>query len=82
MKIDVPCNVGDVVYQIDKSRQKIETKKVVRISIDICRDNLCAIFITFATFGFCIASDFGKTVFHDYAEAMHTLNEHLNRERT
>lgn len=81
MNIEVPCSVGDYVYELNKSREKIETKKVCRIEIYIGRDNRCMIHIEFEVCGFCRASDFGKTVFTDRADALHALDEYLSRKK-
>lgn len=82
MNIDVPCSVGDYVYELNKAREKVETKKVSHMQIHIGRDNGCLIHIEFEVCGFCRASDFGKTVFTDRPDALHALDEYLSRKKT
>lgn len=74
MNIDVPCNVGEYLYRVDKSRKIIETKKISQICVYIGR-NGCVIRIDFEICGFCTPSDFGKTVFKNRADALQKLEE-------
>ena len=64
------------------SEKKVETKKVSHMQIHIGRDGVSVIHIEFEICGYCRASDFGKTVFTDRADALHALDEYLNREKT
>lgn len=72
--IYIPCKVGDYVYILNKSQNRIETKKVCYIKIHIGRDDQILIHIEFEINGFCRASDFGKTVFTEKADAIAMLN--------
>ena len=75
----LPCNVGDYVYQIFRSYNKIETKKVKEIICRI-RGNGVDTEIIFETCGCCSASCFGITVFKNKAEAAAMLAI-FNREK-
>ena len=81
MIVEVPCNVGDYVYQLDRMREKIEIKKVAKIEIYIGRKNHISR-IEFEIAGFCFDSDFGKTVFADRNEAQSALDKFLSRKKT
>jgi len=83
MKIETPCDVGDYVFQIAKAKNEtiIVPRKVSYIQIHIGRDNRRQIHIEFETAGFCRDSDFGKTVFTDRADALHSLDEYLSRKK-
>ena len=74
MDIHIPCGVGDYLYRIDKSRKIIETKKINQINVYIGRDS-CIIHIEFEICGFCTASDLGKTVFKNRADAARKSEE-------
>lgn len=82
MIVEVPCNVGDYVYRLDRMREKIEMKKVARIEIHIGHNGKCISHIEFEIAGFCHASDFGKTVFPDRNEAQSALDKLLSRKKS
>lgn len=79
--VSIPCIVGDYVYELNKSREKVETKKVRNIEINIGRGNCYAVHIEFEVCGFCRPSDFGKTVFKTPGDAAHALDEYLSRKK-
>lgn len=81
MNIEIPCNVGDYVYELNKAQEKIETHIVVHVEVHIGRDKNQVVLITFATYGFCRLADFGETVFTDRADALHALDEYLSRKK-
>lgn len=74
MNIEIPCNVGDYVYKLNKSQKKIETKKISQINVHIGRDSL-AIHMEFEIYGFCTLRDLGNTVFINRADALRKLEE-------
>ena len=78
MYFNIPCNVGDYVYRINLSTNKIETKKVSSIQIHIGKDNRHLMHIEFAVCGFCRDTDFGKTIFMNRVDALHALEKRLS----
>ena len=82
MIVEVPCNIGDYIYQLDRMREKIEIKKISQIDIHIGRNGTCATHIEFEIAGCCRASDFGTTVFADRIEALSALDKLLSRKKT
>jgi len=77
----LPCKVGDIVYQIDRTYKKVILQKVSSINVYIGKKS-SSIQITFENAGMCFHREFGKSVFFNKADARKALNEYLGREST
>jgi len=76
----LPCKVGDIVYQLNRSGN-ITPKKVLRIECIILKSGF-TIQVWFETAGTCCDFDFGKTVFLNKSDAIRESEKHFNRVST
>ena len=77
--LQLPCKIGDIVYQVDRVNKIILTKKVLSIDVGIGGFSEPSVRIWFETAGGCFGCHFGKTVFFDRAEALRALEQFLDR---
>ena len=76
---EFPCKVGDYVYQIDRTNNKINTKQIAQIALIQGRKSK-SIQFDFETTGHCRYEDFGRTVFMNKVDAMNALNRKMDVE--
>lgn len=71
----LPCKIGDIVWQLNRYNANITPKVVSQIVHTISKSGE-SVEIWFETAGRCRGSDFGKTVFCDKAEAMQAFTKY------
>lgn len=79
MKIETPCNVGDIVYTCDFGLAKVKPAKVQHIEVHIDHKYGISMWIEFATAGCCTDADFGKKVFANSTDAQAAIDQHKER---